>query len=71
MNATAKKIVRPTYVLKQLMNAMQDRVPVSVMKEDGSYHRGVINGISIEDGSGKNWMIKFNNYPREIFVKAE
>lgn len=43
-----------------LCDRMRDRTRVAITK-GGKVYRGLINGISPESGSGKDWMVTLND----------
>lgn len=49
----------PVYSYEWLCKKMQDRGRVAIILHhpEGSYIRGIINGIRPEDGSGNNWLV--------------
>jgi len=56
-----------------LCKMMQDRGGVNLISGNQVYS-GTINGIAVEDGSGKNWLVSlalFGGGHKTIFVKAE
>ena len=63
--------VAPKYSFEALTSAMRTRKVVRLMSADGKYHTGMVNSVSIEDGSGKNFLIRLSNVERTIFVRAE
>lgn len=63
------------YSFAWLCQSMRDRKTVTIMSAgSGAVYSGLINGITAESGSGKNWIISLavggGGY-RTIFVKAE
>jgi hypothetical protein len=58
------------YSFQWLCEMMQSRQPVSLLTNGGKVFSGVINGISVEDGSGRNFLVKFSD-GNTIFVRAE
>jgi len=57
-----------------LCRMMQERTEVVLLGGDNKSYYGMINGISVEDGSGRNWLVSLalvgGGY-KTIFVKAE
>lgn len=52
---------------------MQEHELVSLVS-DNEFYRGTINGIALEDDSGKNWLVTIalnGGGVKTIFVKAE
>lgn len=58
------------YSFQWLCQAMQTRQKVSLLAYSGKTFEGIINGISVEDGSGRNFLVKFSD-GNTIFVRAE
>ena len=58
------------YSFQWLCESMQSRQKVSLLTYSGNTFHGIINGISVEDGSGRNFLVKFSN-GNTIFVRAE
>ena len=58
------------YSFKWLYEAMKTRQRVSLLAYSGKVFEGIINGISVEDGSGRNFLVKFSD-GNTIFVRAE
>jgi hypothetical protein len=59
------------YSFQWLCEMMQSRQPVSLLTNGGKVFSGVINGISVEDGSGRHWLVKMDNQPSSFYVRAE
>ena len=66
------------YSFAWLALAMKNRTTVAmcaaVNANDNAVYRGVINGIAVEDGSGKNWLVTIaltGGGVKTIFVRAE
>lgn len=58
------------YSFQWLCEAMHTRQKVSLLAYSGKVFEGIINGISVEDGSGRNFLVKFSD-GNTIFVRAE
>ena len=58
------------YSFQWLCQAMQARQKVKIIAYSGKVLEGIINGISVEDGSGRNFLVKFSD-GNTIFVRAE
>lgn len=61
------------YTFAWLCKMMQERELVSLVSGN-EFYRGTINGIAVEDGSGKNWLVTIalnGGGVKTIFVKAE
>lgn len=62
------------YKFTWLCAIMQRRDNVVLLGCDNKTYHGMINGISVEDGSGKNWLVSLalvGGGCKTIFVKAE
>ena len=61
------------YSYTWMCRMMQNRGVVDLIS-DNQVYSGTINGISVEDGSGKNWLVTLalvGGGHKTIFVKAE
>lgn len=59
------------YSFQWLCEMMQTRQTVKIISGPGQVYEGLINGISVEDGSGRNWLVKMDNQPSSFYVRAE
>jgi hypothetical protein len=50
---------------------MQQRQIVTLVLHSGKQVTGLINGISLEDGSGRHWLVKMSNDDTPFYVRAE
>ena len=64
----------PVYSYEWLCQKMQDRGRVAIILHhpEGSYIRGIINGIRPEDGSGRHWLVTIhdNGVTNEVYVRT-
>jgi hypothetical protein len=64
----------PVYSYEWLCKKMQDRGRVAIIlhNPEGSYIRGIINGIRPEDGSGRHWLVTIsdNLVNTEVYVRT-
>ena len=64
----------PVYSYEWLCKKMQDRGRVAIVLHhpEGSYIRGIINGIRPEDGSGNHWLVTINDnlVNTEVYVRT-
>lgn len=58
------------YSFQWLCESMHIRRWVKIIAYSGKVFEGIINGISVEDGSGRNFLVKFSD-GETIFVRAE
>ena len=58
------------YSFQWLCEAMKTRRRVKIVAYSGKVFEGLINGLSVEDGSGKNWLVKMDNEPSSFYVRA-
>jgi hypothetical protein len=66
-------VLRPDYDFPTLCASMKARKKVHLKHHDGSSVIGLINGIQLEDGSGKSWivtMLKDNNQYEQVWIKT-
>ncbi len=61
----------PVYSFAWLCQSMQQRQNVTIMLHSGKTISGIINGIAVEDGSGRHWLVKMNNEEHSYYVRAE
>ena len=61
----------PVYSFAWLCQAMQQRQIVTLVLHSGKQVTGLINGISLEDGSGRHWLVKMSNDDTPFYVRAE
>lgn len=62
------------YSFDWLSRAMQQRVMVRLWADNNTAYFGTINGIAVEDGSGKNWLVTIaleGGGVKTIFVRAQ
>jgi hypothetical protein len=50
---------------------MQQRQIVTIQLHSGKTISGIINGLAVEDGSGRHWLVKMNNEEHSYYVRAE
>ena len=60
----------PVYSYYWLCNAMRSREVVSIISVSRTY-TGTINGIRVEDGSGRRFLVNVVGYSQWIYVRAE
>lgn len=58
------------YSYDWLCNAMRSREVVSIISAGRTY-TGTINGIRVEDGSGRHFLVNVVGYSQWIYVRAE
>jgi hypothetical protein len=61
----------PVYSFTWLCEAMQTRKVVTILLCSGRQATGMVNSISVEDGSGRNWLVKMSCDDHPFFVRAE
>lgn len=61
----------PVYSFAWLCQSMQQRQIVSLTAWSGKTITGLINGISVEDGSGRHFLVKMSHGDHPIYVRAE
>lgn len=73
MKTTTVRSVGKVYLLSDIVKAMMDRSYIGLVDYAtlGSY-AGMVNGIQIEDGSGKNYIVTIygNGKASQVFIKA-
>ena len=58
------------YSYDWLCNAMRSREVVSIISA-GKTHTGTINGIRLDDGSGRHFLVNVVGYSQWLHVRAE
>lgn len=59
------------YSFQWLCEMMQTRQRVKIISGGGLVYEGLINGLSVEDESGRNWLVKMNKEGFSFYVRAE
>jgi hypothetical protein len=69
--ATVRSVGR-VYLLSDIVKAMMDRSYIGLVDPAGKCHVGTVNGLQIEDGSGKNYIVTIyaNGKSSKVFIKA-
>jgi len=65
---TTKTVV---YCFRFLCDSMQNRTSVRIYDNSGNAHTGVVNGIRVEDGSGRHFLVQLTSSPEWIYLRAE
>jgi hypothetical protein len=69
--ATVRSVCK-VYLLSDIVKAMQERTYIGLVDYVGQCHVGMVNGIQVEDGSGKNFIVTLyaNGKASKFFIKA-
>jgi len=60
------------YLLSDIVKAMQERTYIGIVDHAGKCHVGTVNGLQVEDGSGKCYIVTLyaNTKASKVFIKA-
>jgi hypothetical protein len=63
---------RPVYNFADLCKAMQNRERRTLIDSTGDSVRGMVNGITAEDGSGRSWLVTLHDdgVNHEVWVRT-
>jgi hypothetical protein len=72
MKTATVRSVGKVYLLSDIVKAMMDRSYIGLVDPAGKCHIGMVNGLQVEDGSGKNYIVTLyaNGKASKLFVKA-
>lgn len=58
------------YSYSWLCDAMKNRSVVNIVS-GGQLYTGQVNGIQLEDGSGRHFLVKLNTSKEWVYIRAE
>jgi len=72
MKTATVRSVGKVYLLSDIVKAMVDRSYIGLVDPSGKCHVGMVNGLQVEDGSGKNYIVTIygNGKASKVFIKA-
>ena len=72
MKTATVRSVGKVYLLSDIVKAMVDRSYIGLVDPSGKCHVGMVNGLQVEDGSGKNYIVTIygNGKASQAFIKA-
>jgi hypothetical protein len=60
-----------THKRVDLFNSMCEGKEITIMaRPDGTYHTGIVNSITREDGSGYSFLVRLHTSPKLIHVRV-
>jgi hypothetical protein len=72
MKTATVRSVGKVYLLSDIVKAMVDRSYIGLVDPSGKCHVGMVNGLQVEDGSGKNYIVTIygNGKASKVFIKV-
>lgn len=73
MFSTAPKLSKIMNSLDKILAAMRSGKYGSVIDPKGNVYTGIINSLTREDGSGKNWIVRlsYKDKSTNVFIYAQ